>query len=225
MTQKHPISWTTYAIVAVISAAIGFVAIYAMTGGGYAPSVKDSQSVEPGLKKRDTAETSPAQTADKGQLNTGKMTAFVFKDAPEALPDVKFNNTAGEEISLQSFQGRVVLLNLWATWCAPCLKEMPHLDELQAKLSSEKFEVVAVSIDRGSPEKPRKFLKSINSKALNFYHDPAAELNFTLKAIGMPTTYLIDGQGREIGRLVGPAEWHSADAIRLIKAYLPNTDG
>ncbi|MEO0810051.1 MAG: TlpA disulfide reductase family protein, partial [Pseudomonadota bacterium] len=97
-------------------------------------------------------------------------------------------------------------------------------DELQARLGSGKFEVVAVSLDRGNPAKPKKFLDDIQAKALRFYHDPLAKLNFDLDVIGMPTTLLIDGEGREIGRLVGPAEWHSGDAVRLIKAHLPKTD-
>ena len=97
---------------------------------------------------------------------------------------------------------------------------MPDLDRLQAELGSDRFEVVAVSVDRGSPEKSRKFLDEINAKALKLYHDPSAQLSFTLKTIGMPSTLLIDAEGRELGRLVGPAEWDSADAKRLIRAQL-----
>ncbi|MCL4164456.1 UNVERIFIED_CONTAM: hypothetical protein GTU68_002179, partial [Idotea baltica] len=106
---------------------------------------------------------------------------------------------------LSDLQGKVVLLNLWATWCAPCRKEMPHLNQLQEELGSDQFEVVAVSVDRGSAEKSKKFLAEVGANALRFYHDPTAQAGFSLMAIGMPTTLLFDREGREIGRLVGPA--------------------
>ena len=222
--QEKRASWTTYAVVALTSATIGFLAIYAIVGhSGGAPDATDSQQAYTRSHDRSNEAASYVQAGGSGKLNTGKMTAFVFRQDPGRLPDVKFNNVAGEQISLKSFAGKVILLNLWATWCAPCLEEMPHLDELQAILGGDAFEVVAVSLDRGSPEKPLKFLKGIKSRALNFYHDPTAELGFALKTIGMPTTFLIDTEGREIGRLVGPAEWHSPDAVRLIEAYLPAT--
>ncbi len=154
------------------------------------------------------------------KLNRGEMTTFVFKDEPMSLPEASFNGPDGQPMTLSAFKGRVVLLNLWATWCAPCRKEMPYLDKLQRELGSDAFEVVALSVDRGSSDKPRKFLEELGATALKLYHDPAAQMGFTLKAIGMPATLLIDRQGRELGRLVGPAEWHGEDAKRLIKAAI-----
>ncbi|RMF01984.1 MAG: TlpA family protein disulfide reductase, partial [Alphaproteobacteria bacterium] len=113
-----------------------------------------------------------------------------------------------------------VLLNLWATWCAPCRREMPDLDRLQAELGGERFEVVAISIDKGGPDKPQRFLEEVKATKLNFYHDPTGRLGTLLKAYGLPTTILVDAQGRELGRLAGPAEWGSEDAKKLIKAVL-----
>jgi len=212
-------SWLTYASVAIASALIGFSAVY--LAGNLISDRANSQQTS-GTSQLSTTKDQ-ASGVDDTKLNVGDMTAFVFKKQPEALPNFTFNNAAGNPISLKSFNGKVILLNLWATWCAPCLEEMPYLDELQAKLGSDAFEVVAVSLDRKSPAKPAKFLKDIDAKSLHLYHDPSAELNFKLKVIGMPSTLLIDAQGREIGRLVGPAEWHGEDAVRLIKAYLPNS--
>ena len=212
--------WKTYVAVAVISAAIGFAGIYAIVGGrGAGP---DETAGRQTRSSTHTTKSLPAP-GSAAKLNVGKMTAFVFADNPQALPDLKFNDGDGHELSLKSFAGKTVLLNLWATWCAPCRLEMPHLDELQTRLGGDKFEVVAISLDHGSPAKPKKFLDEIEAKALGFYHDPSAKLNFDLEAIGMPTTLLIDDKGREIGRLVGPAEWHSDEAVRLIEAYLPET--
>ena len=148
------------------------------------------------------------------------LAAFVRKASPEPLPNVAFQNAEGQAVTLDSFRGRVVLLNLWATWCLPCRKEMPALDRLQTALGSDAFEVVALSIDRSGVAGARKFLDSVGISKLKLYADPTAKLANEFKAIGLPTTLLIDRGGREIGRLIGPAEWDDADAQRLIKAAL-----
>jgi thiol-disulfide isomerase/thioredoxin len=159
--------------------------------------------------------------ADAPPLNpSGAVAAFVVKSAPEALPDVSFVDAKGEARTMRDFKGKVVLLNLWATWCAPCRKEMPSLDRLQTELGSDKFEVVAISVDRSGPEGARRFLDSIGIKQLALYAEPTARMGSALRAIGMPTTLLIDGEGREIGRLTGPAEWDSADAKALIQSAM-----
>ena len=148
------------------------------------------------------------------------LAAFVRKASPEPLPNAAFQNAEGQAVTLDSFRGRVVLLNLWATWCLPCRKEMPALDRLQTALGSDAFEVVALSIDRSGVAGARKFLDSVGISKLKLYADPTAKLANEFKAIGLPTTLLIDRGGREIGRLIGPAEWDDADAQRLIKAAL-----
>jgi thiol-disulfide isomerase/thioredoxin len=117
-----------------------------------------------------------------------------------------------------------VLLNLWATWCVPCRKEMPTLDALEGRLGGAKFQVVAVNIDTRNPDRPKAFLKEIGINKLAYYADPDAKTFQDLKAIGrafgMPTTVLVDPQGCEIGTIAGPAEWASDDAVKLIKAAL-----
>ena len=117
-----------------------------------------------------------------------------------------------------------MLLNLWATWCVPCRKEMPALDALQAKLGGDKFEVVAVNIDTRNLDKPKAWLQEVGIKQLGYYADPSAkvfqDLKAAGKAFGMPTTLLIDPQGCELGVLAGPAEWASEDAVKLIEAAL-----
>ncbi|HRD76684.1 MAG TPA: TlpA disulfide reductase family protein [Hyphomicrobiaceae bacterium] len=160
----------------------------------------------------------PATTSDK--LNRGEMATFVFKKAAEDLPAVTFQDAAGKERTLADWKGKVVLLNLWATWCAPCRKEMPGLDRLQKALGSDKFEVVALAVDRAGPEKAKKFLEDTKVEKLALFIDATARSGAALRAVGMPTTILIDASGREIGRLVGPTEWDSEDALRLIKAQL-----
>ena len=163
-----------------------------------------------------TADVKPAQATVGGD----KLVAFVTKKMPEALPDIAFTNDKGEALTLASFKGKVILLNLWATWCAPCREEMPSLDRLQKALGSDKFEVVALSLDRQGIDAARKFLTEVKAQNLKLYVDPTAKQGTALNLVGMPTTILIDSQGRELGRLAGPAEWDSADAKKLIEAAL-----
>ena len=156
----------------------------------------------------------------------GEVAAVNVAKSPLMVPDLAFEDAAGAKKSLADFRGRTVLLNLWATWCVPCRKEMPTLDALQGKLGSKDFQVVAVNIDTRDPNKPKKFLKDIGVKKLTYYADPSAKAFQDLKAIGrafgMPTTMLIDPKGCEIGTIAGPADWASPDAVKLIKAALSN---
>jgi len=154
----------------------------------------------------------------------GEVAAVNVAKGPLKVPDLAFTNAAGKPMSLASFHGRTVLLNLWATWCVPCRKEMPTLDALEGELGGKDFQVVAVNIDTRDPDKPKRFLKTIGVQKLAYYADPTAKAFQDLKAIGrafgMPTTMLIDRQGCEIGTIAGPADWASPDAIKLIKAAL-----
>ena len=157
-------------------------------------------------------------------LARGEVAAVNIASSPNRLPDLAFNDPSGKPVTLADFRGRTVLLNLWATWCVPCRKEMPALDELQAKLGGKDFEVVAVNIDTRDPEKPKNFLKESKLTRIAYFHDQKAKVFQDLKnigkALGMPTSVLVDGQGCEIANLAGPAEWASEDAIKLIKAAM-----
>jgi thiol-disulfide isomerase/thioredoxin len=148
------------------------------------------------------------------------MAAFVFRNAPQALPPFKFQDAEGKERTLADWRGKVVLLNLWATWCLPCRKEMPSLDRLQKEVGSDKFEVVALSVDRKGLEASKKFLDDIKIERLGLYVDPSARASTDLRVVGLPATLLLDAEGREIGRLLGPAEWDGEDAKHLIRAVL-----
>jgi thiol-disulfide isomerase/thioredoxin len=149
-----------------------------------------------------------------------------LKPADEALkvPELAFRDASGQPRSLSDWHGRTVLLNLWATWCIPCRKEMPALNALQEKLGGPDFEVVAVNIDTRNPEKPKSWLQDAGVNNLAYYSDSNAkvfqDLKAVGKAIGMPTTLLIDPNGCEIASLAGPAEWASDDALKLVKAAM-----
>jgi thiol-disulfide isomerase/thioredoxin len=157
-------------------------------------------------------------------LARGELAALVIADPPRRLPPLDFKDAAGKPKSLADWRGRTVLLNLWATWCVPCRKEMPALDALQRQLGGPGFEVVAVNIDTRDPEKPKAWLTEAGIKDLAYYADPSAKVFQELKAIGkafgMPTTLVIDPSGCEIAALAGPAEWASADALAFMKTAL-----
>jgi thiol-disulfide isomerase/thioredoxin len=144
--------------------------------------------------------------------------------SPIRVADLTFQDGAGKERKLGDWANKTVLLNLWATWCVPCKKEMPALDELQKKLGGADFEVVAVNIDTRDPQKPKTWLKDTGISSLAFYADPTARIFQDLKekgrAFGMPTTLLIDKNGCEVATLAGPAEWASGDAIKFIEKAL-----
>ena len=153
-------------------------------------------------------------------LAIGPMVAFLVKADRPNVPDFAFKDSSGTDIKLSKWQGRVVLLNLWATWCAPCRKEMPTLNDVQKQLGSKDFEVVALSVDRKGLEASSVFLKETGADSLGLYVDATTQSLEDLQAFGLPVTLLIDRKGREIGRLLGPAEWNSAEAIALMKAAI-----
>jgi thiol-disulfide isomerase/thioredoxin len=127
-------------------------------------------------------------------------------------------------MTLAALKDKVLLVNLWATWCAPCRAEMPALDVLQAKMGSDDFEVVAVNVDTGGDEKPRKFLAETGVKSLGYYRDNTLDLFNDLKtrglALGLPVTLLVDRGGCLLAHMNGPAEWEGPDAQRLVETAL-----
>ena len=196
----------------VVGVAVGFAGVYGIgrLTGNAGPDPACKASVETARRM--------------APLTRGEVAAVAVAGTPRSLPPLAFKDGDGAAKSLADWRGRTVLLNLWATWCVPCRKEMPALDELQGKLGGADFEVVAVNIDQRDPEKPRAWLKEVGIERLAYYADPAAKVFQDLrqvgKAWGMPTTILVDGAGCEIGTLAGPAEWASDDAIKLINAAL-----
>ena len=149
---------------------------------------------------------------------------FVMHDAPKPVAAINFDDAQGRSRNLADFKGKVVLLNIWATWCGPCRKEMPALDRLQAALGGPDFEVVALSIDRGGMDAARKFFAEIGIRNLAMYLDGSGQALRTLSALGLPTTLLIDREGREIGRLIGPAEWDSPETVEFVRCVVARSD-
>jgi thiol-disulfide isomerase/thioredoxin len=152
----------------------------------------------------------------------GEVAALSLAEAPKPLPNLSFSGPDGKSLTLADFRGRDILLNLWATWCVPCRREMPALDRLQGKLGGPNFEVVTINIDTTKLDKPKAFLTEIGVKNLSFYADSKADVFQALKqdnrVDGLPTTILVGKDGCEIGTMAGPAQWDSDDALALIEA-------
>jgi thiol-disulfide isomerase/thioredoxin len=157
-------------------------------------------------------------------LARGEVAAIGVAKASKTLPSLAFKDASGGDRTLTDWRGRTVLLNLWATWCVPCRKEMPALDALQAKLGGPDFDVVAINIDTRDTEKPKAWLKDVGVNKLGYYADTSGkvfqDLKAAGKAFGMPTTLLVDPNGCELATLAGPAEWASDDAVKLVTAAL-----
>jgi thiol-disulfide isomerase/thioredoxin len=206
-----PVRRVPYVIGAVlIGALIGSAAIYKLGGAKPTVSADSSCAAAVSLSKK------------IAPLAHGEVAALTMASTPLQLPDLTFEDAAGKQRKLSEWRGHTILLNLWATWCVPCRKEMPALDRLQAKLGSKDFQVVAVNIDTRDPEKPKNFLKDAKLTKLDFFSDDKAKVFQDLKsigkALGMPTSVLVDPQGCEIGTIAGPAEWDGDDAVKLITA-------
>ena len=195
----------------VIGAGLGFVAVHGV--GGLVPG------------SGDPACRAAVDTARKiAPLAHGEVAALTMTTAPLRLPDLAFEDADGKARKLSEWRGKTVLVNLWATWCVPCRREMPALDNLQGKLAGPNFDVVAINIDTRDPDKPRNFLKEAKLSRLAYFTDQKAKSFQDLKsigrALGMPTSVLVDGSGCEIATIAGPAEWDSEDAIKLITAAI-----
>lgn len=145
---------------------------------------------------------------------------FIALQTPRPVPQLSFTNGDDAPLTLADFHGRMVLLNVWATWCVPCRKEMPALDRLQAKLGGPKFIVVPLSIDHRGRDVVARFYRELGLKSLRIYVDKSGNVISAANAVGMPTTLLIDTQGRELGHVIGPAEWDGHAMLSLLTHYL-----
>ncbi|MDB5597696.1 MAG: tlpA [Hyphomicrobiales bacterium] len=200
-----------FAVLAVV--AVSVAVLYGMTG------LPGKESAGAGAKACPLATAAAAQLAP---LAHGEVAGFSVAKTPKPAVDITFEGPDGQKRRLADFRGRVILLNLWATWCVPCREEMPALDRLQEKAGGKDFEVVALNIDTARLERRQQFLRDIGVKSLSFYADSTADVFQVLKrsgkVVGLPTSILIDADGCELGILAGAAAWDSPDALRLVAA-------
>jgi len=161
-----------------------------------------------------------AAAADLNALKDGDMKKLVVYEAPLDLPELGFTEEAGAEKSLADYRGKVVLLNFWATWCAPCRAEMPELAALQNALGGAEFQVVTLATGRNPPPKIDRFFSEIGVTNLPKYRDEKQMLARAMGVAGLPVTVLIDRDGREVARLIGEAAWNAPEAQAVIRALV-----
>ena len=151
--------------------------------------------------------------------------SFILHKSPKPIASIEFEDDQGRPRNLAEFRGKIVLLNIWATWCVPCRLEMPSLDRLQQTLGGTDFEVLPLSIDRGGIAVVRKFYAEVGLRGLPIYIDTAGKATRKLGTIGVPATLLIDRAGRELGRVIGPAEWDEPDIVQFLKRVIAQKTG
>ena len=155
----------------------------------------------------------------------GEMAKWQMHEGGLAAPQSAFRNLAGDEVSLSDFQGKILLVNLWATWCPPCIVELPHLDALQAGLGGEDFQVIAVSVDRGGARQVLPFMAENNLDHLEPWMDKTGEMMKAMQVRSLPVTWLVGSDGRIMGTFNGMADWNSVDARALIRAAMAGKSG
>jgi len=148
-----------------------------------------------------------------------KLGEFVPSSQPFAAPTISLTDSDGHTLELSALRGKLVLVNLWATWCEPCLREMPSLERLQSRLG-ERIAVLAVSEDRGGNKAVEPFIAKLGLKSVKIYIDPKSEVGHAFGARGLPTSFLIDREGKVLGRVEGAAEWDSPKILGVLEPLL-----
>jgi thiol-disulfide isomerase/thioredoxin len=148
-----------------------------------------------------------------------RLGEFVPTSPPQPAPEVFFADPAGNPVSLSDFKGKFLLVNLWATWCAPCLREMPSLERLQATLG-DRITVAAISEDRGGGKAVEPFITKLGLKSVKVYLDPKSAVGQAFKVQGLPTSLLLDRENRVLGRVEGAAEWDSSEILAILRSLL-----
>ncbi len=161
-----------------------------------------------------------AENLPSAASNSSDGAPFIALPTPRPIASFSFTTGDDAPLTLADFRGRLVLLNLWATWCVPCRKEMPALDRLQARLGGPAFTVIPLSIDHRGRDAVARFYRELGLSSLGIYIDKSANVTYVVNAVGMPTTLLIDADGRELGRVIGPAEWDGAAMLSRLASYL-----
>ncbi|MBX2806035.1 MAG: TlpA family protein disulfide reductase [Hyphomicrobiales bacterium] len=192
-----------YSLAAVLAAIAGFSSIIL-----FDRLARDNVTGQPVIASVEAASEKPHESG---------LAKLVEAESPKPIVDITFTDGDGAQRRLSDFRGKVILLNLWATWCAPCKIEMPGLNRLEGELGGSDFTVLPISLDFGGPAKPKRFLETNNLDNLGFYQGEPSKLTQHFGAPGLPFTLLIDREGREIARLAGMAEWDSHDAKAIIR--------
>jgi thiol-disulfide isomerase/thioredoxin len=160
-----------------------------------------------------------AAEGEAGRPDRTALGEFVPSSQPSPAPAISLTDSTGQTVELSALRSKLVIINLWATWCAPCLREMPSLERLQSQLG-ERIAVLAVSEDRGGNKAVEPFIDKLGLKSVKIYIDPNSEVGRAFGVRGLPTSFLIDREGKVVGRVEGAAEWNSSKMLGVLKPLL-----
>jgi thiol-disulfide isomerase/thioredoxin len=169
------------------------------------------------------AELSAADRTTLKELRNGDMAKLIVHAAPRNRIDESFRDLYGNPVSLADYSGKVVLVNIWATWCPPCRAEMPSLDDLAGEMEGPDFALIALSTDRAGVERVARFYEDYLIENLKVMHDRSGNFGRQAGVLGLPVTLLLDREGREIGRILGEADWNSPDAKAILNRVIEMT--
>ncbi len=151
---------------------------------------------------------------------SGSVQNFIVFDEPVPAPEESFLAEDGRAWTFEDFRGQVVLVNFWATWCGPCIRELPSIERLQAELGSDAFTVAIVSQDKDGWPRINKFLKRLKVSSPKSFLDEKLVLSRAMQVRGLPVTAILDAEGNEVGRVAGAAEWDTPEAFELVRFYI-----
>ena len=201
-------------------AGLSFAAIAGFAMAGLWFTDAERSNPDTGVTTSAQAPAAAASSSAYAAEASAGMEKLVVHDTPREVPEFGFIDGDGEARTLSHWRGKLLLVNIWATWCAPCKEEMPALSRLEAKRGGEDFAVLPISVDRGGLDKPRAFLQQIGADNLPLLLEESGRLNVTLDVLGLPATLIIDPDGREIARMLGPAEWDAPKAIARLEELM-----
>ncbi|WP_210529413.1 TlpA disulfide reductase family protein [Rubellimicrobium arenae] len=164
------------------------------------------------------ANAAPAQ--DLAALQDGDMRKLALLEVPAEVSSAPFEGDGGAEMTLQDLKGEVVVVNFWATWCAPCREEMPTLAKLQEELGDEGVRVATIATGRNDPLEQQTFMEEAGAANLPLWRDPNQSLAREMGVLGLPITVILDREGQEIARLQGEADWSSESALAILRAIV-----
>jgi thiol-disulfide isomerase/thioredoxin len=169
-----------------------------------------------------------AETAGVAKLShhrVGELRSMRLHSRPMIVPPISFTDRRGNSLNLKDMAGKVVVLNLWATWCVPCVKEMPALDRLQERFTNRDIQVLAISQDRAGNKIVPAYFAKLGLRTIGMYFDNSSSIMTNVRAFGLPTTLVIDPQGREVARLIGAINWDAEEVARFLEAILDHSRG